>query len=753
MDYKQFLSQKRVIFKGNGLDVSDGDINELLFPFQRDLTRWALRKGRAAIFADTGLGKTFMQVEWARIVNQKTDFVLIIAPLSVARQTVNEAKKLGVEVTYSRDGKAYPITITNYEMMDYFKPEQFAGVVLDESSILKSIDGKTRQQLIDIFGNTEYRLCCTATPAPNDISEIANHSEFLGILRRTDMLSAFFVHDDEGWRLKAHARQPFYEWLASWGMSIKKPSDLGYDDEGYILPELTIKPIFVNTDFVPDGQIVFTGMHGIKDRIQVRQSTVNERCNKTAEFVNESDEQWIIWTGLNPESNLVHSLVPDSVEVQGSDSIEHKLKSIQDFQDGRVRVLVTKPKIAGMGMNFQNAHNMVFMGLNDSWEAYYQCIRREYRFGQQYPVNVFIVISDAEQEVYQNIKRKEFEANQMNEELIKNVQRYEIEEISTGQLSSKFNYRQDDKIGKDYHLMLGDSCERLKELADNSIDLTVFSPPFASLYTYSPSDRDLGNCQGDDEFFVHFGFIIDELLRVVKPGRICAVHVFDIPAMQVRDGYIGLKDFSGDVLREFIKHGWIYDSRIPIDKNQQAQSIRTHAKGLTMTQMEKDRTWSRPALPDYILKFRKPGENQVPVKDGDITRDLWIEWANPTWPSDDDRCAEIGNQATWYGIAESETLQGFRSGKWHRNNGGNDERHICPLQLPVYERVIRLWSNRGETILEPFLGIGSGAVVALRLNRKAIGIELKGDYFAEACKNVEQVASEKINLFDLMGIK
>lgn len=294
--------------------------------------------------------------------------------------------------------------------------------------------------------------------------------------------------------------------------------------------------------------------------------------------------------------------------------------------------------------------------------------------------------------------------------------------------------------GDNWTLYNGDSADILKGLPSDSIDLSIYSPPFGNLYCYSNSERDLGNCKSAEEFFEHYAFLIGEKLRVTKPGRITAVHVADTPAMLARDGYIGLKDFSGDVVRAYIKAGWIWDARVPIDKNQQAQSIRTHAKGLTMTQMEKDRTWSRPALPDYILKFRKPGENTVPVCGGDVTRDLWIEWANPTWPNELDRCAEGGAYATWYGIQESDTLQGWRAAREQ-----DDERHICPLQLATIERCIRLWSNPSEVVADWFTGIGSTGHVALKFNRRFIGGELKPSYYTVAVKNLQQAEREVLS--------
>jgi DNA modification methylase len=608
------------------------------------------------------------------------------------------------------------INITNYEMIDKFDPSFFGAVVLDESSILKSLTGKTRSKLIEMFSGTPYRLCCTATPAPNDIAEIANHAEFLGIMSRVDMLATFFVHDDDGWRLKKHAKEPFFRWLASWGMSIKKPSDIGYTDDGYILPPLNISPQFIKTDVPPaDGMLFWNGLKGITERSRIRKETAEDRVHAVAEIVQRSDDQWILWCGMNDEANSLARLIPGSVNVQGSDSAEVKAASIEKFQDGKTRVLITKPKIAGFGMNFQNCHNMAFVGLSDSWEAYYQCVRRCWRFGQGNPVNVHIVLSDAEAPIYENVMRKEREAAEMSENLIENVREFEREEFSNLEMGT-FEYRTDTVEGKNWKMMLGDSCERLKEIEDESVHLSIFSPPFQSLYTYSPTERDIGNSKTVQEFFQHFNFIIQELLRITVPGRNCCVHVAQVPAMLVRDGYIGLKDMRGDTINAFEANGWIFHGDVTIDKDPQAQAIRTHSKALLFTQLKKDASWLRPALADYILVFRKPGDNPIPIKP-DLTNNEWIEWARPIW----------------YGIKETDTLNFTEA----REN--EDERHICPLQLGTINRCIRLWSNEGETICSPFAGIGSEGYEALNLKRHFIGCELKKSYFDVAVKNLQAV--------------
>jgi DNA modification methylase len=720
VNYQDFLASKQTKVQPVGFDVAASAINPMLFPFQNDLTRWAARKGRAALFADTGLGKTMMQLEWSRLLGERT---LILAPLGVALQTVREATRLGASVHYTRGGDDLSggINITNYEMLSRFDASRFGAVVLDESSILKALDGKTRARLTEMFAGTPYRLCCTATPAPNDIAEIANHAEFLGVMTRVEMLATFFVHDDEGWRLKGHAQDAFYEWLASWAMSIRKPSDINpaYSDEGYNLPPLDIKPMFIESGYVPEGQLVFTGLKGITERHKVRAHTLEARCEAAAALVNVSSEQWIVWHGLNPEGYRLIELIPGAVLVEGSQSPEQKSAAFEAFQAGEIRVLVTKPKIAGFGMNFQNAHNMAFVGLSDSWEAYYQCIRRCYRFGQTQAVDVHIVLSDAEEAIYQNVMAKEEEARTMSARLIENVQQFEQAEI-LGAQASEYEYQTADISGKAWRLLLGDSAERMAELASESVDLSVFSPPFASLFTYSPTERDLGNSRNEAQFFDHFAFIIRELLRVTKPGRNACVHVADIPAMLSRDGFIGLKDFSGAVVEAFLAEGWTYHGRVTIDKDPQAQAIRTKAKALLFVQLHKDSSWSRPALADYILIFRKPGENAVPIQP-DLTNDEWIEWARPVW----------------YGIKESDTLN------YAEAREEQDERHICPLQLGTIERCVRLWSNRGETVLSPFAGIGSEGYASVKQGRRFVGVELKPSYFNTAVRNLQGVEEDK----------
>lgn len=436
--YTEFLSRKKRVGPNAGI-VANG-LPSMLFDWQAAITRWALKKGRAAIFADCGLGKTFMQVAWAQALDCQT---MIVAPLCVAEQTVVEAAKLGVTVRYARNAVeaiGARIVITNYERIDDFDLRDYQAIVLDESSILKAFDGKTRSKLIALCGHIPYRLCCTATPSPNDIAELANHAEFLGLMTRPEFLATWFIKvdagkkgaDHHGWRLKGHARQPFYRWLATWAIAMRTPSDLGYSDEGFILPALTIRDHILMNDAPLEG-VLFPemGVKGIGGRLSARRASLEARTEAVAELAGKSRDQWLIWCGLNQESEAIARLMPDAVEVSGNDTHAEKIGAVKGFLAGEIPKLVTKAKILGFGMNFQNCHQHAFVGMSDSYEAYYQCIRRSWRFGQRHPVTAHVVISEAEKVIVENVRRKEAASRALSEELVAHMRDFEREELAS----------------------------------------------------------------------------------------------------------------------------------------------------------------------------------------------------------------------------------------------------------------------------------------------------------------------------------
>lgn len=416
--YADFLGCKQKTAGVLGRAVDAGEVHPMLHPWQAEIVSWAVQVGRAAVWADTGLGKTVMQVEWARLSGET---VLIVAPLAVCHQTVREAAKLGVTAKYTRDGGALSpgVWVTNYEQVAKFDPTVIDAVVLDEASILKNADGKTRRLLIEHFAAVPRRLSCTATPAPNDPEELTSQAEFLGHSTRVDMLAAYFVHDDEGWRPKGHARGPMFRWMATWAVALRRPSDLGYPDEDYRLPGLEIVPELLPVRIEAEGQLFATDLGGVGGRAKVRRDTLDARCRRAADLVaTEPDEPWLLWCGLNDEADMLTKLVPGAVNVHGGMSPEEKADALLGFADGQIRVLVTKPSLAAFGLNWQHCARMAFVGLSDSYETYYQSIRRCYRYGQTRVVRAHVVLSELESQIAANVSRKEREAAAMTAELV-----------------------------------------------------------------------------------------------------------------------------------------------------------------------------------------------------------------------------------------------------------------------------------------------------------------------------------------------
>ena len=449
--YEEFLESKKMVAQSCGFEKPTSEMNPNLYDWQKDISRWALKKGRAALFETCGAGKTCQQLQWADSVVEHTGKpVLILCPLSVAEQTKREADKFGfknVKVVREQSQIILGTNITNYEILNHFDCSVFGGVVLDESSCIKNFSGTLRNEIIDTFIATPYRLSCTATPAPNDYMELGNQCEFLGVMSRTEMLATYFIHDGGNtsqWRLKGHAQEKFWEWLATWACVLTNPSDLGYDGSSFILPPLNTfqHTVKYEENLIGDNFSLFAGVaQTLNERRQARRGSLKDRCKLAADIVAEKpDEQFLLWTDLNAEADELKRIIPGSIEVRGTDSPEYKSEELNKFALGQTRVLITKSLIAGYGMNFQTCHNMIFVGISDSWENYFQSVRRCWRYGQTEPVNVHIITSEAEGAVKDNIERKEKQAEHMITQMVKFTKQVLEEEIrGTERISVPYN--------------------------------------------------------------------------------------------------------------------------------------------------------------------------------------------------------------------------------------------------------------------------------------------------------------------------
>ena len=964
-DYTEYLESKLVTAPAVGFEVAESQLNLKLLAWQRKIVRWALLRGCAALFPDTGTGKTFMQLEWGHQVHMATaGDVLLLAPLAVGPQTVREAAKFGVgtPVKICRDqSEVEPgITVANYEMLEHFDPSRFIAVILDESGILKSYSGTTKKAILAAFKATRYKLACTATPAPNDHMEIGNHAEFLNVMSSSEMLSRWFINDTMkagGYRLKGHAIKDFYRWMATWAVSLSKPSDIGFPDDGFVLPKLHMvyHVVAVDTTVATEGMLFrspdlsATGLHA-----EMR-LTASARAAKVAEIVaTKPDEQWLIWCNTDYEADELGAQVPGVVSVRGSDSIEWKVACVEWFtqssclcttgkfrdklatwkrkltgkdttgstersaspsplniksgtgssaestletglrltpkkyaspgnpdklrltpktenatppiqtarkkqeikrQNGKEttlrndlpidfppsasasnsiakcsipktenalyaellpdqhpqtgyssitvippgelegccvdlaisesgnskttsefskerscicgansgsRYLLSKPSMFGMGLNLQSCHNVVFVGLSYSYEQFYQAIRRCWRYGQTSEVFAHIVHAETEGPVLATIQRKQKDHEFMKAEMISAMREQTMEELGVAR-RLKWDFERDKRKGAKWEAWLGDSVELMREIPDNEIRFSIFSPPFSNLYIYSDSIRDMGNTASDHEFFKAFGFIAKELHRATLPGRVVAIHCKDLPTYRGRDGASGLKDFPGDIIRLFEEFGWDFHSRVTIWKCPVTERERTNNNGLLHKTVTRDSSQLRMGMADYLIVMRKTPQGDSNLSDAPIARAAGFQvyqgdsdprkdsfhpspYARTEFDGKRDSIAIWRRYAepVWWDIDQTDVLRNFKSG-----TGETEERHICPLQIGVIKRAIEIWSLPGELVFSPFGGIGSEGVGAIEMGRSALLIELKKQYWEIACRNL--TAAEQSHQPGLFG--
>ncbi len=722
-EYLKFLESKKTHIIESGFEVQESELNPALFDFQKYCVLRMLKLGKGGIFAGCGQGKTLMQLEWAKKVSEHyKQPVLILAPLSVSKQTISEGKKFGYEVTrFSEMTDSDNIVITNYEQVEKVDVAKFIGIVLDESSILKNFTGHYRRLLTEIFKNTPYKLCCSATPSPNDLNEIGNHSEFLGILDAQDMRSKWFVREDgmNNYRLKGHAKADFYGWISSWAIIFENPADIGFSETGkkFILPQ--IKYIQHEIETGPQqGELFAKGIVNATNFNAELRKTKKQRIELAAKIAKETDGQVLIWIKQNEEGEILRSLLPEAVEVKGSDKDVEKEKRLLDFADGKFKILISKAKICGYGMNFQKCGTQIFAAPDFSFEDFYQQVRRSYRFGREGDVNIHLIVTDTMQNTRTIIEEKQRKFEEMQREINRNVNKH------TYGLLNDYEYKEykDDKV----FLMKGDTTIEIKRVPDNSVDLIIFSPPFSSLFTYSNYIHDMGNNESHDDFFKQYSFLLKELYRILKPGRLMCVHTKDLGVYKNSSGYTGMYDFTGEHTRHVLEADFKLHSKITIWTDPVLEMQRTKTQRLLYKQVTSDSSKTGIGMAEYITIFKKWDGDEAdwqPITNlnkKNFPLETWQKWASPVWMD----------------IKRTDVL----NGKEGTEQG--DEKHICPLQLEVINRLVNLWSNEGEVVFTPFLGIGSEIYMAVKNNRRGIGCELKDSYYETAINNIKKAEFE-----------
>lgn len=704
MEYQKFLESKRKSFIESGFEIDESELNSNLFDFQKYIVKRALKAGRFAIFADCGLGKTLMQLSWANAVFVHTGVkVLILAPLAVSGQTKQEAIKFGITLDC--------FDIVNYEQLDNIDVSNYSGVVLDESSILKNYNGSTKQKILDLFKYHKYKLACTATPSPNDHIELGNHAEFLNVMTSKEMVSIFFINDAfnkdhtiSKWRLKKHSTKDFWNWVSSWALMLSNPSDIGFLGKGYILPELLINELQIDVDKQSNGKLFNDIKVSATDFYKELKVTQENRVKAVAEILNNSNESFIVWIKSNEEEKELLSLVPDAVAVNGSDKPELKEKRLLGFANNDFRILVTKTKIAQFGLNYQHCKNQIFLSFDFSFEGLYQAIRRSWRFGQKNKVNVTLVTVETMGNVIEAIKEKQLKFEDMQKEMQRAMNE------AQGEI-----HKTDDNFktvsGNNWTLVNGDSTQFIKTIENESIDYSFFSPPFSDLYMYSSDVRDLSNNSSYSEFFKHFEYMVPELLRITKQGRLLSMHCTQLSTSKGRDGKLEIIDFRGDLIRLMQKHGWIFHAEVAIWKDPKIIAQRTKNMQLLHATTKKDSTINRMGFPDYLLTFKKEGENLEPVnhdKNG-IDFSYWCKIAEPIWLE---------------GEIDAGDVLSVREAK-----AEHDEKHMTPTQKEPIKRLYELYTNPNDLVFSPFNGIGTEGYVALENGRRYLGCELKESYF------------------------
>lgn len=807
MEYQDFIKSKVVIADQFGFDTSDIVMSDKLFPHQADIVRFCLEGGRRAIFASFGLGKTFMQLEIGKQCIEKTGkHFLIVCPLGVSGEFRRDNKKLntGLKIDYITNTEGLDelppqFFITNYERvrMGSIDAALFGGVSFDEASILRNLKTQTTNFILDHFRQINYRFVATATPTPNDYIEILNYADYLGVISRGHALTRFFQRDSTkagNLTLYEHRKEEFWQWVSTWAAFINTPEDYGYDGSAYVLPNLNI----IDHVITYEDDRIHTDKYGtpilfkdisksLLDVAREKRDGIEVRIQKAIEIVGNSKESWIIWHHLEKERDLLERFfTARSASVYGSLDPEEKEKLLIGFSENKYQYLLSKPKIAGSGCNFQNCHNMVFAGIDFKFNDFIQAIHRCYRFGQKKPVNVHLIYTRDEYEVMKVLREKWTQHLELNKHMIDLVRSYGLNsEIIKSQMQRQI-FQGGQKLVYDQVTMYNNDCViACDDIAPDSIGMILTSIPFGDHYEYSDNYNDFGHNHGNAKFFEQMDYLTPKLLQVLKPGHVAAIHVKDRIRYSYQNGtsFTTIADFSGQTVAHFEKHGFYLMGKITVTTDVVAENNQTYRLG--WTEQCKDATKMGVGIPEYVLIFRKAptvadnayADEPVKKEKDDYTKALWQLDAHAYYRSCGDRlltsdelrrfdlkriCAawKKANETEIYSFLEhlricedldelDKLSSTFMTLPVHSNNpmvwtdinrmntlnadqvATRREKHICPLQFDIIERLINRYSMKGDIILDPFAGLFSTNYKAMELGRKSIGIELNKEYFRD----------------------
>ena len=827
MEYREFIETKFKFSKSYGFEINKHIINPLLKQHQKDIVHWAIKKGRAAIFASFGLGKSFIQTEILRIIHlTESGRHLIIAPLGVRQEFLRDGKRLNVDYKFIRkteDVGEDGFYITNYESVRDGKLDVnlFTSVSLDEASVLRSYGSKTYQEFLPLFDDIKYRFVATATPSPNRYKELIHYAGFLGVMDTGQALTRFFQRDSSkanNLTLYPHMEKEFFTWLHSWAIFLQKPSDLGHCDDGYELPAIKVFYHEVSTDLYSgkedrDGQMqmIKDAAMGLKDAATEKREGIPQRIEQMMGIINnDPDSHYIIWHDLESERHAINQALKEAVDVFGSQDLEIREQRIIDFSDGKFKYLSTKPEIAGSGCNFQrHCHKAIFLGIGYKFNDFIQAIHRIHRFLQTKQVEIHIIYSQNERLILKSLQKKWSEDDNLREKMTEIIKENGL--CTTGlekELSRGIGMKRQEIKGSLFTAINNDCVEETKSMQSNSIDLIHTSIPFGNHYEYSANYNDFGHNEDNPSFFNQMDYLTPELLRILKPGRVAAIHVKD----RIRFGNVtgygmpSVDPFHSDCIVHYRKHGFVYFGMITVVTDVVRENNQTYRLG--WTENCKDGSKMGVGSPEYILLFRKlPTDTsrayadvKVAKSKEEYSRGRWQIDAHSFWRSSGDRLLtseelqgyapdKIGkifsqrSLETIYDykqhvkIAETLDNKGSLPTKfmavapgshdddvWHDVNRmitlnaeqskRSLEKHICPLQLDIIERIITRFSNKDELVFDPFGGIMSVPYMALKLGRRGIATELNTSYFKDGVRNLKLIENKisMPSLFDFEEI-